>query len=399
MSIIIIGTGLAGYLFAKEFRKHDTSSTLTLITKGDGYFYSKPLLSTALSNHKTPDQLSINSVEAMRTQLNAEILIHSEVFQIDADNKKIFFRDAQNQTQTLYYDKLILANGADTVQIPLEGNAVNDVLHVNQFEEYRIFRAKLAGKKRVAILGVGLVGCEFANDLISAGYDVTMIAPDNYPLKKWVPEEIGRALENTLNQAGVQFHLSVFPKIVNRSTQRQRIQIDQKPSVSECETIYEIILSDGTKLQADLILSAAGIRPNLSLAQTANLKTNIGIMVNSHLQTSNNDIYALGDCAEVNNEMKMYVAPIMQNARILAEFLTGKSPVIQNQIMPVAIKTLLCPIVVVPPEKNTPGEWKTTVDGVNVQALFYNTENHLCGFALSGECMKNKAQLMKQMMG
>jgi len=398
MQIIIIGTGLAGYLFAKEFRKNDTETSLTLITQSDGYFYSKPLLSTALSNKKTPTELTINSVETMRSQLNAEILIHCDVFQIDAANKKIFFRDEKTQAKTLHYDKLILANGADTIQIPLQGDAVDDVLHVNQLEDYRIFRAKLAEKKRVAILGTGLVGCEFANDLISVGYDVTMIAPDDYLLKKWVPEKVGRALEAVLHQAGVHFHLSVFPKIVNKSTQRQRIQIDQKPSGSECESSsYEIILSNDKRIEADLILSAAGIRPNLSLAKTAHLKTNIGICVNSHLQTSDPDIYALGDCAEVNGDLKMVVAPIMQNARILGEFLVGKSPAIQHPIMPVAIKTSLCPIVVVPPDKNSQGEWTITAEGANVQALFYDNTNRLHGFALSGSCIKEKMRLMKQM--
>lgn len=385
--IIVIGTGLAGYLFAKEFHKRDTTASLTLITKGDGCFYSKPLLSTALSNRKTPDALTINTVETMRTQLNADILIHCDVFQIDADHKKIFFRDAQNQTQALNYDQLILANGADTIQIPLEGDAVDDVLHVNQLEDYRLFRAQLSEKKRVAILGVGLVGCEFANDLISAGYDVTMIAPDDSLLKKWVPKIIGDALQDVLLNAGVKFYLSVFPKIV------------QKPPGREGETAYEIILSDNKKIEANVVLSAAGIRPNLSLAKTANLKTNIGICVNSYLQTSNNDIYALGDCSEVNGEMKMYVAPIMQNARILAEFLTGKSPVTQNQMMPVAIKTTLCPIVVVPPDKDIQGKYSIIADGINIQALFYDADNHLRGFALSGSCVKNKAQLIQQMMG
>lgn len=381
--ILIIGTGLSGYLFAKEFRKHDTTSSLTMVTKSDGYFYSKPLLSTALSNKKTPSELTINTVETMRTQLNATIFIRSDIYQIDAVNKKIFFYDEKNQEKKVSYDKLIVANGANTINIPLEGDAVDDVLHVNQLEDYRIFRDKLSDKKRVAILGAGLVGCEFANDLISAGYDVTMIAPDDYLLKKWVPEKVGRALETVLRQAGVHFHLSVFPKIVQRS--------------SVNDSVYEIILSDGAKLQADVILSAAGIKPNLSLATMANLKTNLGICVNEYLQTSDPDVYALGDCAEMNGDLKMVVAAIMQNSRVLAEVLAGKVPVIQNQIIPVAIKTGLCPIVVVPPDKSMSGEWKVIAEDANIQALFYDHTNQLRGFALSGNGVKERMRLIREM--
>lgn len=378
-NIVIIGTGLAGYMTAKEFRKLDTQTPLTLITKSDGYFYSKPLLSTALTNQKTPDELWINNVETMHTQLNAEIDVHCEVFKIDSRNKKIFFRDEKNNEKELLYGKLVLANGAGHINTPLEGDAVSEILSVNQLEDYRILREKIKNKKRISIFGSGLVGCEFANDLTNAGYVATIISPDNYLLKKFVPEIIARALETSLKKLGATFYLSLFPKIINKKNSQ-----------------YEIILSDNQKIETDFILSATGIKPNLTLAQSANLKTNIGVMTNSHLQTSDKNIFAIGDCAEVNGEMKMYVAPIIHNARILAETLAEKTSLIENKIMPIVIKTPACPIVTVPPAKNIIGEWKTDIDGVNCRALFYDKENHLCGFALSGGCVKEKFVLLKK---
>ena len=95
-NIVIIGTGLAGYLLAKEFRKYDTKTPITLITKSDGYFYSKPLLSTALAHHKTPEQLFISDAETLCKQLNAIILTHCDVFRIDADNRRVFYRDEKH---------------------------------------------------------------------------------------------------------------------------------------------------------------------------------------------------------------------------------------------------------------------------------------------------------------
>lgn len=377
-NIVIIGTGLAGYVLAKELRKRDSTTRLTLITKSDGYFYSKPLLSTALTHQKTPDELCIHDVDTMRQQLNAEILIHCEVFKIDSENKKIFFTDATKKENSLTYHKLILANGADNVHISLEGNAIDDVVCVNQIEDYRTFREKLFNKKQVVILGAGLVGCEFANDLINTNHSVSIIAPDRYLLSSLVPEAVGRALQQAFLKSGIVFNLGVYPKSVNRTN-----------------NAYEITLSDHQKINADVVFSAAGIKPNLSLAQSAGIKTNIGVVTNSYCQTSDPDIYASGDCAEVDGQMKMYVASILHNTRILAAFLCGELMAVQNAITPIIIKTPLCPIAVVPPPKNCLGEWKIIADDVHVKALFYDAENQLRGFALSGSCVKERAGLLK----
>lgn len=376
--IVVIGTGLSGYMFAKEFRKRDTVTPLLLITKSDGYFYSKPLLSTSLMNQKTPDELCINDVDTMCQQLNAEILTQRVVFKIDSIHKKVFFRDKENGAHSVTYEKLILADGADNVCVKLEGDAVNDVLCVNQIEDYRIFRKKLLDKKRVAVLGVGLVGCEFANDLTNTGHAVSMIAPDRYMLSTLVPEAVGLALQKAFLKAGVMFYHNVFPKEINQKNGE-----------------YEITLSNHQKLTVDLVLSAVGIKPNLTLAKSANVKTNIGVVTNSYCQTSDPDIYALGDCAEVDGQMTMYVAPILQNARILAALLCGEKLPLQNTVTPIVIKTSLCPVVVVPPLQNSVGEWKIMADDINVQALFYNHQNQLRGFALSGNCVKDKMQFLK----
>jgi len=375
--IIIIGTGLAGYLTAKAFRQHDKTTSLTMVTMSDGDFYSKPLLSTSLTHHRSPDQLPMRRAQDMRRELNADIFMHWRAMHIDSNNQTLICEDDQHHEKILSYDRLVLAVGAQSIQIPLQGNAAQNVLSVNQLEEYRIFRSALDNKKRVAILGSGLVGVEFANDLVNAGFSVDVISPDLYPLHALVPEPIGRALQQALQKLGVRWHLLRAATQVNRSNHD-----------------FAITLSDQSVVVADCILSAVGIKPNIMLAQSANLKTNLGIVANAQLQTSDARIYALGDCAEILGVLSRHIAPIMQAAPILGAILAGKNLSLHFPVMPVVVKTPACPIVAVPP-KNHMGSWKIEGDAENVRALFYHQDQQLLGFALCGHATKDKTQLVQ----
>lgn len=376
--IVIIGTGLAGYMLAKELRKRGNTASLTLITQGDGYFYSKPLLSTALTNQKTPDQLCINTVAEMRQQLNADIIVRATVFNIDAKEKKIFIRCGDDSEKEIQYDQLVLANGADHHMVSLAGDAASSVLSVNDLEEYRVFHGKIAHQKNIVIIGAGLVGCEFANDLVNANYTVSMVALDHYLLSAFVPAEIGIALEEAFSTAGIVFHRSKTVQSINHNNHR-----------------YTVTLSDNAIIETDLVFSAVGIRPDVSLATLAGVEINRGIQTNAMMQTSDPHIYALGDCAEVMGELKMYVAPILNQARVLSAVLCGEHTPLISSVMPIVIKTPLCPVVVVPPPKNCVGEWKTTGDHLAIKSLYYDGHNQLRGFALSGDCVKEKTQWMK----
>ncbi|MFW0080048.1 MAG: FAD-dependent oxidoreductase, partial [Coxiella endosymbiont of Haemaphysalis qinghaiensis] len=160
--VVIIGSGLAGYLFAKEFRKLDTTTPLEIITANDGVFYSKPLLSTALTNKKSIAQLTIHSVNEMSSRLQARIHAYTPVEIVDP-----FSQTIQVRKEKITYQKLIMACGSKSMMPTLQGDAVSAVTSVNDLVTYEKFRVRIQGKKSIAILGAGLVGCEFANDLIN----------------------------------------------------------------------------------------------------------------------------------------------------------------------------------------------------------------------------------------
>ena len=374
-TIVIIGSGLAGYTLIREIRKLDKAIPITLITREPGYFYSKPMLSTALASKKEASQLITTASEGMASQLGIDILAETDVSAIDATVQML-----QTSTGQISYGKLVLALGSDQIRIPLEGNAASEVLTVNDLEDYEKFRQAIVGKKKVAILGAGLIGCEFANDLVLGGFEVDVIDLAPQVLGRLLPEPAAKALQNKLSEAGVRWHFSTTVKTVNRNG-----------------NALEISLANGASISCDVTLSAVGLKPRIDLAKAAGIKTGVGILVNRHLETSSSNVYSLGDCAEVDGLILPYVMPIMQAARALAPTLLGQVTALSYPAMPVMVKTPALPTIVSPPAKDADGQWKTTTVEGGIEARFEAPDGKLLGFALMGSATTQRATLTKEL--
>ncbi len=371
--LIIIGTGLAGYTLARELRKHDTAMPLILVSKDDGSFYSKPMLSNALAANKLPETLIMAETSKMAADLDAQILSHTRIEHIHPADKSI----VTDQGEALRYSNLVLATGARPIPPPLQGSGRDQVLQVNNLEDYRRFRRHLEGIRTVAIIGPGLIGCEFANDLVLGGYTVTVIGPDDHPLGRLVPAEVGQAMQQALADQGVNWALA---------TTVERIEVSGTGLV--------LTLASGESLQADVVLSAIGLRAETRLAQEAGLDARRGIVVDRFLQTRDPDIYALGDCAEVDGQWRPFVLPLMASARALARTLAGARSAVEYPPMPVVVKTPALPLVVCPPRAGEPGQWTVETEAAGLRAL-YKQDDEIRGFALCGECVKEKAALIE----
>jgi rubredoxin---NAD+ reductase len=372
--LIIVGTGLAAYSLAREFRRLDQNTPLLLISADDGCAYAKPMLSNAFAQGKTPAQLATAEVAAMRQNLAADILTHTQVTAIDTEAKQVHANG-----QVYSYHALVLAVGAQPVRPPMQGEAAA-VLSVNNLEDYRKFRAHLQAVKKLAIIGPGLIGCEFANDIATQGIEVSVIGPDAWPLSGLLPEAVGQALGEGLTRLGIGWHLGVTV-----------------PATHKNGAGYQLELSDGQRIDADLVLSAVGLRADTRLAQAAGLATARAIVCDEYLRTSAADVYALGDCAEVNGQHLPYVAPLMAGAKALAKTLSGTPTPVRYPIMPVVIKTPAYPVVAVPPPREAPGSWQIETTDSGVSALFHSPTGELSGFALSGAAVADKQKLVKAM--
>ncbi|MBF8644798.1 MULTISPECIES: NAD(P)/FAD-dependent oxidoreductase [Pseudomonas] len=373
--VVIIGTGLAGYNLAREFRKLDAQTPLLLITADDGRSYSKPMLSTGFAKQKDADGLCMAEPGAMAEQLNAEIRTHTRISGIDPGHKRLWIGE-----EAVEYRDLVLAWGAQTVQVPIEGDGGDRVFPINDLEDYARFRAAAVGKQRVLILGAGLIGCEFANDMSLGGFEVDVVAPCEQVMPTLLHPAAATAVQAGLEGLGVRFHLG--PVL----TRLQQVPLG-----------LEAHLSDGSVIACDLVVSAIGLRPRTDLAAAAGLQTNRGVCVDRQLRTSHANIFALGDCAEVDGINLLYVMPLMSCARALAQTLAGKPTTVAYGPMPITVKTPACPLVVSPPPQVHEGTWQVEGQGSDLKVLCIDAEGKLLGYALTGAAVMEKLALNRQL--
>ena len=377
--VLIVGSGMAGVTLARELRKLDASAEITLISADGGGFYSKPNISNALAAGKSADQLMMAQRDALAAQLKIQIHSGAEVTAIHPQSGRV-----TTSIGDISYRQLVLALGARPIRLPQQGDGAIDVLSVNHLDHYAEFRRALAGRKRVALLGAGLIGCEFANDLLLGGFEVDVFDLAPQALGRLLPPQAAAFFQQKLEAAGVKFHFSTSIS-----------------SVDKTGDAYLLQDSHGASHHADLVLSAIGLIPETALAKTAELTTNRGIVVDKHLQanTGSDDapIYALGDCMETGNLNLPFILPIMAQARALAKTLTGTPTELHYAAMPVVVKTPACPTVVCPPPAGSVGEWREEVSVDGVRALYIGADDKPLGFSLVGVATTERQALATQM--
>ncbi|HMA12656.1 MAG TPA: FAD-dependent oxidoreductase [Steroidobacteraceae bacterium] len=372
-SIVVVGSGLAGYTLLKEIRKRDHETPVTLVTADDGTFYAKPNLSNALTAGKAAAALAGASAEKMAAEQNATVLARTLVTAIDPQAQRISTDNGE-----LAYAKLVLALGADPIPHGLTGDGADAVLAVNDLAGYAAFRSAIDGRKRVTVLGGGLIGCEFANDLAHAGYAVDVVHLGEWPLERLLPGEAGRRLADSLAALGVNWHFGRTGRRVERTAGG-----------------YQVTLDNGETIETEVVLSAVGLRPRTQMAQAAGIATGRGIQTGRLLETSAANVCAIGDCAEVEGLNLPYVQPLIVQARALAATLTGTPTPVVYPAMPVTVKTPAHPVVVLPPGIGAAGNWNVTCGDTGVCALHVNEAGQLQGFALTGSETGRRNALVK----
>jgi rubredoxin-NAD+ reductase len=357
--IVIVGAGLAGWTSAREIRKLDTATPIVLITADSGDFYAKPSLSNALAQGKLPAQLISTPAAKMAETLQVRLLARTRVQAIDTTAKLLATTAGVEP-----YGSLVLATGAQPIRVLVAGNAACRIVSVNSLDDFSAFHALLmaatpadGSKAHVLIMGAGLIGCEFANDLAHAGYRVSLVDPGPRALANLLPAQASADLQEALASQGVRFCFGTTLQSLHHAS----------------SGAFDAQLANGELLHADLVLSAVGLRADTALAQEAGLLVDRGIVVDKCLQTSAPHVYALGDGAQYASAASPlsaygstlpYVMPIMSAAKAIAANLTGAATELSFALMPVSIKTPALPLVVALPRAGTAGDWRMSEKGL-----------------------------------
>lgn len=386
--IIIVGSGMAGYALVKEFRRLDKSASILMISADDGRYYSKPLLSTGFAKNKSADDIATKTTEQMAQSLDITIYSATSVQSLNREARSLRLEsldleapDLKNHSSVTYRRALILATGAAPARIPLPGALDEHCLPINDLQDYSRFRQQLGERKRVTIIGSGLVGTEYANDLSDAGVHVNVIALDDVPLQLLLPKPLSEAVQQQLAQNNpIEWH---FNNSIAAAT------------IIDAQEQIQLTLTNGETIITDLVLSAVGLKPRITLAEQAGLAVNRGIVVDQTLKTNDDNIYALGDCAEINGHVLMYVIPLNFSAKALAKTLNGTPTPVTIPAAPVVVKTPACPVVSCLPHHGEQGNWQIEGETPDLKARFIGDDGSLLGFALTGKKVGERMKLAK----
>lgn len=356
--IVIIGAGMAGWAAAEAIRRADPNRPVVLITADAGHHYPKPRLSSAAGEGLAPDEIILRKGTEHAARHGVELFPQTRALRIDRARQRII-----TPRGGVPYYQLVLAMGARQRKLPHPSSANVPIYTVNSLEDYRTVRSRVdGGEASILIIGGGLIGSEFANDLTVAGHQVTLVERADHLLSALLPAEAASELEARFAGSGVRVH-----------TRTGVESLRNQPDGSLIAT-----LKTGETWQGDLVISALGLQPNIDLASKAGLETNQGLVVNDQLRTSDERIFALGDCVEHRGAIRPYVRALRRQADVIGATLGGDAAAYDGNPDTIIIKTTLHPVAVYPPPN--PGEWISAQNG----RWDHYFEGRLTGFALTG---------------
>jgi len=265
--------------------------------------YNRIMLSPVLAGDTTIEDIILNDEQWYRDH---GITLHpgKKVVEIHRGRKQVLAEDGTEAE----YDNLIIATGSKPFIIPIPGHDKQGVMGFRDIEDCETMIAAAKQYKKAAVIGGGLLGLEAAKGLMNLGMEVTVIHDQATLMNMQLDEVAGEMLREELERQGMKFRVS---------TLTTEILGDARVS--------GLRFKDGSELECDLLVMAAGIRPNIELAEQSGLFCNRGIVVNDYMQTvTDASVYAVGECVEHRGKTYGLVAPLFEQAKVLAWQITGQ---------------------------------------------------------------------------
>jgi nitrite reductase (NADH) large subunit len=315
--LVIVGNGMAAARLVDELAKTALGRyAVAVIGEEPRLAYNRVLLSSVLAGETGSHEIELRPAEWWRHR-GVTVRYGYRVTEIDTGRRELKIEGEES----MEYSKLILATGSTPLRLNVPGA---DLAGVHTFRDTRdvdLLLTLAAAKKRVVVVGGGLLGLEAAYGLAKAGATVTLLHLMDRLMERQLDAPAADLLKTLVERKGIRI-------LLNAST--ARIHGDGHVEAVE--------LADGSRIEADAVIFAAGIKPNVSLAKEAGIAVNRGVVVNDVMQTSSSDIFALGECAEHRGTCYGLVEPAYEQARVLARHLAGRSAAYQGSVVSTNLK-------------------------------------------------------------
>jgi len=309
MQHIIIGAGPAGVIAAESLRKHDPDSKIMIIGDESESPYSRMALPYYLTNKIKEEGTYLRKSADHYSSQNIEVT-QDRVSSLDVKNKNVTLENGQTQN----FDKLLLATGSHPVRPPIPGMDLANVHSCWTLEDGRNIAAKANQGSNVVLMGAGFIGCIILEALALRGVNLTVIEMEDRMVPRMMDQTAGGLIKKWCLEKGVNVHTST------------RVE-----SIAEQGQVLKVQLDSGESLDADVVISATGVRSNIQFLEGSGIETEFGVLVNEHLQTNHPDVYAAGDvCQGKDFSTGDYNVQAIQptaadHARIVAMNMSGKS--------------------------------------------------------------------------
>ncbi|GAB3973708.1 FAD-dependent oxidoreductase [Actinoallomurus acanthiterrae] len=301
--IVVVGNGMAGSRLVSELRARDREPRITVFGAEAAQPYNRVLLSNVLAGIAAPGDIGLTD-PGWYAANDVDARLGEEVVAIDRRRKTVTSADGT----VTPYDTLVLATGSAPVVPPLPGLDAGGVVAFRTLDDCRDIMGLADDAESAVVVGGGLLGLEAARGLAGRGLRVTVVHLAGHLMERQLDAEAGGVLQRTIGDLGV----------------RTLVGARLTGARAEDGRVTGVELDDGTVLPADLVVLACGIRPETGLARAAGLTVDRGVVVDDRLRSVDDpDVHAIGECAQHQGTVYGLVAPAWEQARILADLLTG----------------------------------------------------------------------------
>ncbi|MFT6090934.1 nitrite reductase large subunit NirB [Sulfitobacter sp.] len=318
--LIIIGAGMATGRALEHLLDADGDFDVTLFNTEPRGNYNRIMLSPVLSGEKTYDEIVTHTPEWYEEN-GVTCRFGEKISQIDRAAKTV----TADNGDVLPYDKLLFGTGSNPFIIPLPGHDLEGVIAYRDLEDTQRMMGLGKGNKCV-VIGGGLLGLEAAAGMAARGVDVTVIHIMPHLMERQLDEAAGYLLRKALVDKNITVKCSA----------------NSKEILGENGKVKALLLDDGTELPCDLLVMAVGIRPNTQLAADTGLAVGKGIHVDDQMRTSDDDILAVGECVEHDGAIFGLVAPLYDQAKVVAKTLLGEDAAFVQKELSTKLKVTGC---------------------------------------------------------